>query len=236
MAATLDYQGVWIPPYYIESQYANASKASGRRPNINEKPIKGMTVAKMKEYADHLDRFVDEPTILIMDRLSSHKSKEVRLYFESKRTTDNRQKFKIMLLPPKAAFLISPLDFGFFGYWKGIYYKFDRSTPQLKRFAAAQSWKLVDLNKIPDFFRACHLVGNESEDTLRRELGKHVRRGIPEDLEEVWDFYDGWRAGSYTVDGVSCPREIPLEKPMQLLDSDLDGVYWVNWGPHGHKP
>ena len=54
MAATLDRDGFWIPPFYIKSQYGNASYASGRRPNPGVKPIKGMTVPKMKEYADHI--------------------------------------------------------------------------------------------------------------------------------------------------------------------------------------
>jgi hypothetical protein len=235
MAATLDYETGWLPPFYIRTQYANASKASGRRPDPNEKAIKGMTVEKMKEYADHISRFVDEPCLLIMDRLSSHKSKEVIDYFESLRCSDGRQKFKILLLPSKSAFLISPLDFGFFGYWKGIYLRYDRSTPELKFWAANQTWKQIDREKAKSFFKACYLTGTHTKDTLRKKLMKHVRSGIPEELEEVWDYYDGWRSGSYSVDGVFAPRELPLEEPKQLLDSELDGLYWNNWGSHGHK-
>lgn len=235
MAATLDDRGRWIPPYYIKTQYANASRKSGRRPEDGEKPKKGMTITEMKKYADHIEKYTDEPTLLAMDRLSSHTSKEVRDYFESKKCTDGRQKFKILLLPPKGAFLISPLDFGFFGYWKGLYYKFDRSTPELKFYAANQAWKEVQSDDIVRFFKATFLIGNQSEETLRSELMKHVRCGIPEELEEVWDYYQGWLEGSYDVDGVSAPRTVVMEKPKQLLDSDLDGVYWNNWGSHGHK-
>ncbi len=81
MAATLDREGQWTPPFYIKSQYANASYARGRRPAPGKKPIKGMTVQKMKEYADHIEKYTDEPTVLCWDRLSSHKSKEVVSYF-----------------------------------------------------------------------------------------------------------------------------------------------------------
>jgi hypothetical protein len=235
MAATLGSDGAWIPPFYIRSEYANASKASGRRPEAGKKPVKGMTIQKMKEYADHLDKYVDEPSILVMDRLSSHTSKEIIAYFESKKCSDQRQKFKVMLLPAKGAFLISPLDFGFFGYWKAIYHKLDRSTPELKFWAANQAWKHVETSKVISFFEGTLLVGKQKESTLRKKLMSQVKSGIPEELEEVWDFYDGWVAGSYDVEGASALREISFEKPKQLLDSDLDGVYWNNWGGHRKK-
>ena len=115
-------------------------------------------------------------------------------------------------------------------------YKFDRSTPELKFFAANQTWKLITSDQIRQFFIGCFLIGNHSEATLRREMHAQVRSGIPENLEEVWDYYDGWMSGAYDVEGVSAPRTAPLEKPLQLLDSDLNGVYWRNWGPHGHRP
>jgi hypothetical protein len=105
MAATLSSSGAWIPPFYIRSEYANASKASGRRPEVGKKPVKGMNIPKMKEYADHLDKYVDEPSVLVMDRLSSHTSKEIINYLESKTCSDGTQKFDVLLLPAKGAFL-----------------------------------------------------------------------------------------------------------------------------------
>ena len=236
MAATLDDQGFWYPPFFIKSQYANASYASGRRPNPNEKPIKGMTVPKMKEWIDMIDQYVDEPSILILDRLGSHKSKEAISYIESKKCSDGRKKFKVKLLPAKSAFLLSPLDFGFLGYWKAMFYKMDRSTPEQKFSAARKVWKDVDPEAIKNFFKACHLIGTESRQELQENLLSHVRGGIPENLEDVWDFYDGWKSGAFDVDGVSAPRDVPLEPPTLPLDSELNGHYWVNWGSHGHEP
>lgn len=235
MAATLDWRGYWIPPFYIKTQYANASKASGRRPEPNQKAEKGMTTRKMIEYADHLNKFVDEPSVLCMDRLGSHKSKEVIEYIEAFRTSSGVQKFKVKLLPPKGAFLVSPLDFGFFGYWKAKYHKYDRSTPQLKVFAAGQAWKEVQPDDIRSFFRGCHLLSKDSEEQLRDKLRSQVRGGIPEGLKEVWDKYDGWLSGSYSIDGVWAPRDLPFEEPQQLLECELDGIYWNNWGNHGHS-
>lgn len=236
MVATIDDHNFWYPPFFIKSQYANASKASGRHPDPDDKPVKGMNVTKMKEWIDMIDEFVDEPVLVLLDRLGAHKSKEVIQYIESKKCRDGRQKFKVKLFPAKSAFLISPLDFGFFGYWKAKYYKLDRSTPELKFAAARKVWNEVDPAAIGNFFKACHLIGSEDRDTLHHSLMSHVRGGIPENLEDVWDFYDGWKSGAYDVDGVSAPREVPLQPPTQLLDSTLNGHYWVNWGNHGHKP
>ena len=85
-----------------------------------------------------------------------------------------------------------------------------------------------------EFFVACYLVGNEREDTLP-ELHGLVRSALPGELEEIWDFYDGWKSGAFRVDGVFAPREAPLIKPIQLEDAALDGVYWTSWGPHGNR-
>lgn len=235
MVATLDSEGGWIPPMYIKTQSGSASKASGRRPEVGEKPVKGMNNELMKEYADHIDRYVDRPSRLIYDRLSSHTAKATIQYIESKKCTDGRQKFKVCKIPPKGAFLVSALDNGFFAYWKEMFHRFDRSTPQLKFWAANQTWKLVQEEIVKGFFDNCLLTGRKKEKTIRRELHDRVRYGVPEELEEEWEFYQGWLAGAYDVEGVSGPREAALDSPTQLEDSALDGLYWNKWGPHGKK-
>lgn len=236
MVATLLGDGRHLEPFYVESQYANASYASGRRPDPGEKPVKGMNIGKMKEYIDHIDVQVDEPKVLIFDRLSSHISKEVRDYAHSKKCSDGRQKFITMLLPPKAAFLISPCDMGFFSMWKSDFYKYDRSTKALKFSAAKQVWKSVDPEKVKNLFINCGLTSKEAQHVLRQRLVNEVRGGIPEELEDVWDFYDGWLSGAFEVEGATRPRSAPLEKPIQLPDAELNGVYWRNYGAHGHSP
>lgn len=235
MVATLNSDGSWIPPFYIKTQSKSASYASGRRPAPDEKAVKGMNNQKMKEYADHLDYYVDEPTRLVMDRLSAHTARTCRDYIEAKKCSDGRQKFKIFPLPPKSAFLISPLDFGFFSYWKSLYYKYDRSTPELKLWAANQAWKSVDPNKVVEFFRNCHLIGREKPSTLSKQLHELVRASVPEKLEDVLDFYDGWLSGAFEVDGVAAPRALPFERPTMLDKAGLDGIYWNTWGSHGKK-
>lgn len=236
MVATLVGDGTHLSPFYVESQYANASYASGRRPKSGEKPVKGMNIKKMKEYIDHIDAQVDEPKVIIWDRLSSHISKEVRDYTHSKVCADGRQKFQTKLLPAKAAFLISPCDMGFFGMWKPEYYKYDRSTKGLKFSAARETWKSVDPEKVRNLFINCGLTSKETSKALHKRLMNEVQGGIPEELEEVWDFYDGWLSGAFEVEGATRPRSAPLEKPLHLPDTGLNGVYWKNYGAHGHSP
>ncbi len=236
MVATLLGDGTHLDPFYVESQYANASYASGRRPNPDEKPVKGMNITKMKEYIDHIDAQVDKPKILIWDRLSSHISKVVRDYAHSKKCTDGRQKFDTRLLPAKAAFLISPCDMGFFSMWKSDYYKFDRSTKAFKFAAARQVWKAVDTMKVKNLFINCGLTSKETPKALHKRLLKEVRGGFPEELEDMWDYYDGWLSGAFEVEGARRPRSAPVEKPTQLPDGELNGVYWKNYGAHGHSP
>jgi len=95
-----------------------------------------MTVEIMKEYIDYLSEYVTEPSLVVMDRLSSHSSKATLRYFESKRTVDKRQKFIPYLLRPKTSFLISPLDNSAIGDFKKKFYKYHRSTLELKELAA----------------------------------------------------------------------------------------------------
>lgn len=231
MVATLVGDGSRIPPFYIKGEVGNASKASGRRPKPDKKPVKGMNIAKMIEYAAHLDKFVNRPVILVLDRLAAHKSKAVRECFESYKCPDGQQKFEILLLPAKTAFLISPCDMGFFSMWKSKFYKLDRSTYDLKILAANEVWKTVDPIKVANFFVNCGLTSKESDQSLRKRIFKQVRGGIPEDLDEVREYYEGWLAGSYTVSGVRGPRSSPMEELTIPKDSGLNGVYWVKKGP-----
>lgn len=54
VALTVRGDGVDIPPFIIKHTYKNASKASGRRCNKDDKPVKGMNIPRMKQYIDHL--------------------------------------------------------------------------------------------------------------------------------------------------------------------------------------
>lgn len=232
MVATLVGDGSWVPPMFIKGEVGNAPKSSGRRPLPHEKPVKGMNNAKMKEYGDHLNKFIDRPTVLIMDRLASHTSKEVRQYLEAFVCSDGSQKFETLLLPPKTAFLISPCDMGFFAMWKSEYYKYNRSTYQLKVRAANEVWKKVSPDKVANFFVHCGLTSKESAEALQVRLLKEVRGDIPEKLQRVYEFYQNWLKGSIDVPGAHRPRAPPTEEMTIPEDSGLDGVYWINKGPH----
>lgn len=111
-----------------------------------------MTVTKMIEYIDHVPNYVARPCVSCMGRLFSHVSKKVITYGESLKCSDGvTQKFKIVLLTNKAAFLISPLDMGFFTIFKRVYSQYDRSTHAFKIMAANQVWKTISSDKIVNY-------------------------------------------------------------------------------------
>lgn len=235
MAATLAGDGSFIPPFYIKGQAGNASLGSGRRPSPGSKPEKGMNIKEMIKYLDHVAKYVDRFCVLVLDRLSSHLSKDVKAHAVSLKCSDGvTQKFEILYLPAKTSFLISPLDMGFFSMWKREFYKYDRSTYPLKLMAANQVWKSMQPEKIASLFDYCGITSKETPTQLRKRITAQVRSGMPEELEEVWEFYQGWLAGAFDIEGAVRPRAPPTEALLTPEDSNLDGQYWVKRGPKMH--
>lgn len=224
--------GVDIPPFFTLHTYKNASKASGRRCERGETPVKGMTNARMKEYIDHLADYVQEPSLLIMDRLSSHKAGEVIRHISSKKTATGEQLLYPILLPPKTAFLISPLDMGAISAFKSHFYQLDRSSIERKRKAVVQAWAAVSNDTLKNICINCGIVGEETLQSLRTRFMKQVVGVVPEKLEELLDFYDAWKSGLIEVEGATRGRGVTLEIPQQLSEDDLDGNYWRNYGGH----
>jgi hypothetical protein len=72
VALTVRGDGVGIPPYIIIHTYKTASFASGRRCSADDEPVKGMNIPRMIDYIDHIAQYVEETSLLVMDRLSSH--------------------------------------------------------------------------------------------------------------------------------------------------------------------
>jgi hypothetical protein len=227
---TVRGDGLDIPPFFTLHTYKNASKASGRRCERGETPVKGMTNARMIEYVDHIADYVQEPSLLIMDRLSSYKSGEVIRHIAAKRTATDEQLLYPVLLPPKTAFLISPLDMGAIGAFKSRFYRLDRSSIEMKRRAMIQAWAAVSNDTLKNICVNCGIIGEESLQSLRSRFLKEVVGVVPEKLEEFLDYYDAWKSGLIEVEGATPGRGVTLEIPQQLAEADLDGHYWRNYG------
>jgi hypothetical protein len=230
VALTLRGDGVDIPPFTIVHTYRNASAASGRRCAANETPIKGMNTARMIDYIDHIAQYVQEPSLLLMDRLSSHVAGAVRRHMETKMTPDGQPLFIPIYLPAKTAFLISPLDMGAIAAFKAHYYRFDRSSIELKLRAVHAAWAAVSNEALRKICLNCGIVGEESLDSLRQRFMGHVVGSVPAELEVYADFYDSWKSAAIEVEGASRGRGITLELPEQLPEGCLDGVYWTHFG------
>ena len=218
-----------IPPFFIKGEYVTASYATGRRPELGATPVHGMNTDLMISYADHISQYVEEPSILLMDRLSSHTSKKARSYIESLKTKDGRQKFFVMYFPTKAPFLISPLDTGALTLFKKNYYRYDRSTLKKKKRAAYLAWREVTNDNLVSFFKNCGLVGKKRITTLIQQFMTEVRGAIPAKHMPSWDYYDAWKCHAIEVERVFRPRGSPLDIPLQIPEAELDGNYWVNY-------
>lgn len=229
-ALTVRADGVDIPPFLIKGQVGNASYASGRRPEKGKKPVKGMNSDLMLQYVHHIHWYVQEPSLLILDRLASHRSKKVIEHIEQYRTADDRQMFKVLLLPPKTAFLLSPLDNGVNSTFKKYFHTFDRSTFELKKYAVTRAWAKVKTESIANFASACGVDGKQSLSTLRTQFEKNVLGIVPEKFLPSLELYDRWTAGEFDVEGANLHRGVELQRPLQLEDSTMDGITWVEWG------
>jgi hypothetical protein len=227
---TVRADGVDIPPFFIKHTYRTASAISGRRCPPGETPVKGMTKALMKEYVDHVVNYVTEPSLLLMDRLSAHKAGEVIRYILTKRTTTGEQLLIPILLPPKTAFLISPLDMGAIGTFKAHYYKLDRSTLERKVRALHEAWDNVSNLALQHIFANCGITGEETLDALRTRFLGEVVGEVPEELEEALNYYDSWNSGAIKVEGAKLRRGVTLEVPQQIMNAELDGRYWTRYG------
>jgi len=230
LALTVRGDGVDIPPFTIVHTYKNASYSSGRRCKTNEDPIKGMNIPRMIDYIDHIAQYVTEPSLLIMDRLSSHTSGVVRQHILKKKTSTGEELFIPIFLPAKTAFLISPLDMGAISAFKSNFHKLDRGTVTLKLRAIHEAWYQVSNQALVNIFQNCGLIGSEAIGALRQRFMKSVGHLIPPELEYYKTFYDAWISESIDVPGAKLHRGVQLARPSQLPEGHLDGIYWANFG------
>lgn len=228
-ALTVRADGKDIPPFFIKGQVGNASKASGRRPKPGEKAVGGMNVSLMKKYAKHISEYPSKPSLLLLDRASSHTSKQTIAELEDYLTPDGQQMFKVLFIPPKAAFLVSPLDNGVIAAFKQHFYRYDRSTFELKKSAAKMAWDEVSNDTIKNVCRNCGLDPDVPLYTIRKKFEKNVHGFLPEKLEPFLELYDQWKAGAIVIDGADLGRGVAYSRPTQLDDGTLDGIKWIEW-------
>ena len=192
-----------------------------------------MTSARMIDYIDYISDYVEEPSLLGMDRLSSHTSGAVKGHIESKLTATGDDKFIPEYLPAKTAFLISPLDMGGISTFKSHYYRMDRSTLDLKIRAVYSAWDEVSNESLFNICQNCGVVGEESIDSIRDRFMTEVVGLVPPQHEELLDYYDSWSSGQIDIEGASRGRGVTIEIPQQLEEGHMHGLYWTNYN---HQP
>lgn len=189
-----------------------------------------MNNARMIDYINHIAQYVTETSLLLMDRLSSHTAGIVRRHIDSKTLNSGDKMFIPIYLPPKTAFLISPLDMGAISAFKSHFHKLERSTLQLKLRSVIEAWNQVSNDTLSNIFRNCGIIGDESLSSIRDRFHLEIGSVFPPHLQNFLTFFEAWNSRFITVHGANQLRGVNLEKPQQLPEGELDGVYWVNFG------
>ena len=189
-----------------------------------------MNKGLMMEYGAHISQYVTKSSVLLLDRASSHTSKDVIADLEDYLDPEGNQLFKVLFLPPKTAFLLSPLDNGANSAFKQHFYKYDRSTFTLKKAAVKLAWDAVSNESLLNICKNCGLTGNEPLSSIRRRFERNVRGVVPEELESSLHLFELWKAGAVSVEGAELHRGVELQRPLQVEDGTLDGLKWIEWG------
>ena len=184
----------------------------------------------MKLYGKHISQYVEEPSLLLLDRASSHTSHEVKEYLEAFLTKDGEQLLTVLYLPPKTAFVLSPLDNGAISAFKQHFYTLDRSTFTLKKSAVKLAWDSVSNESLLNICINCGLSGDESLTAIRQRFEANVHGVIPEKFADCVELFDRWSAGVVLVAGADRHRSVELNPPQQLEDGTMDGGKWIEWG------
>jgi hypothetical protein len=230
VALTVRGDGVDIPPFFVIHTYKTASCDSGRRCGDNDEPVKGMNVPRMMQYIDHIAQYVVKTSLLLMDQLSSHTARAVRDHIATKFAADGSPLFIPFYLPAKTAFLISPLDMGAIAAFKSKFHKLDRTTLNLKKRSMIEAWDSVSNQSIRNICLNCGIVGEETLSSLRSRFMKDVTGLIPEEYDQVMEFYESWESGQIKVTGADRARGVTFEPLNQLSDAELDGESWIRYG------
>jgi len=225
--ATLRGDGVKLPSFFITQTSHTATYASGRRIPKHVTPIKGMNNDKMKEWIDMISEHVDQPSLLILDQASSHKSPTVIEHIGTKVLPDGTPKFQPLLLPAKASFLISPCDNSFFSAFKTHYTKLNRHTLALKKQACETAYQAVSNTTVANLFRHCGIITTETIHQIENRLSKGMTCILSETEEEYKEFYDSWKTGALQDDDLPPPPRGVGNDIILPEDSLLDGGYWV---------
>jgi hypothetical protein len=230
VALTVGADGSSFPPYFITHTYKSAARDTGRRCEQDLLPVKGMNVDRMKEYIDFISQYIHEPSLLVMDQLSSHCALAGTNYIQSKLTANGQQLLFPILLPPKTAFLISPLDMGVISAFKAHFKKLDRTTLNTKKKAVNRALSKVTGESIVNIWQNCGIIGEESLETIRSRFMKEVGGLVPEGLEDYLEFFDMWESRVINVEGVHRGRGEILQTPQFLPDTQPTGRRWTNYG------
>ena len=192
-----------------------------------EDKISGMNLNIMKEWAQYVLQHMNDGDVLILDRLSSHLSKQVKVMFEEKGVN-------YLLLPPKGSLLMSPLDRGFFGVFEKKYrYQLNNTSRYKKdrKFNTSVSiYNAIPAHDIVNCFKNCSLDSSSSLAQICKNFEKEMGMIVNHKDQKISEFFELWANGIINIDGVKHQRRWKYNPPMYTKNNNLDGLYWRSWG------
>jgi transposase len=133
---------------YIRHQEQRSKVIKGQTV-ITRKAVSGMNLPRMKQWAEDFgNKMQGEKTVLVMDRLNSHRNPDVLQILRN----HNVEPF---LMPAQAAKLISPCDNSFFHGFKSDFRKKDLSTPERKEQEFYTLCATYPREKVIEYFNHC---------------------------------------------------------------------------------
>lgn len=144
LVVTTSADGTTLPNFWIE----HVKPYHGIR--VQRAGVKGMNNVLFKSYVDTvLEPFSDQGALLLMDRHSSHKSPSSIAYLSDKGIDS-------LLLPPKGAKHLSPLDFGYFHQLKSRLPDYPKGNVEEKKSAVISSQNSITKEHVKHYWRHCY--------------------------------------------------------------------------------
>ena len=163
--------GKRMPLFWIEHKRKGQMPTQYSNIISSEEKIAGMNKKLMFVWAQMALEHMNNGDVLIMDRLSSHLSNELKELFLTKNV-------RILLLPAKGSLLLSPLDRGFFGQFQKIYptilNKMNKKLKDRKKKACIKAHDSIPKENVVKFFKNCGLYCTDTMEEIEKNFKKEM--------------------------------------------------------------
>lgn len=204
-------------PYFIFSQKQLTSTDTHGDKVVKRTRVCGMNGERMLVWLEHIRGFLGDDPILLMDNLSSHKTKEVQSWCATNGV-------ELMYFPPNAAHMLSPLDNNLFSQLKSHYRKLPNSTRQQKESSIQAAYNKITPANVRSYFQRCKLIGDYDSPTLHAYFHDLMHATWAPRQLQCLEVYREWQQGKRHVQGAHLARNTHANTSPQSIPTNLDGI------------